>query len=754
MKTQKGITLIMLVITIIVLAILIGVAVNVGVTTYKNAEIASYVATMNMIQSRVNVINAEIKQGDTSYNSAGIALARLNSDTLAQINTALNGESQNGFKYFGKEQLAEIGLSNIDEKVIINFETTEIFSLVPIEYQNTQYYNQYNLPNGVQVVDYTELVTVAPTFTLTKDNYGLTATINITNIVYDPQINGSNIYYAEVTDNTTTPVTIDYWRNVSGTSFTVDKTAEYAVKLVDRNGGEAIRTIKIVTCNSPEIVTGMIPVVYDEVSGNWKKVDNNNMGQWYDYAEKKWANVMLSDGTQIAQDGTITTMGSMFVWIPRYAYSITSGYQQGGDADYNGTIEIKFLKETSNITTDETSIRFSEVAGQNNWIIHPVFRDGSQNNYAEGGWDKEISGFWVAKFEASGLTGGNTGTAVGNASAASSTPVAPTANTIIKVLPNVISWRHISIGDSQYRCMQMAGNTTYGWTANTVDTHLIKNDEWGAVAYLCYSPYGSVPMTNGAGVSAGSYYYNMYTGAGSQSSSSEEMYTYDSNHAYNTELGVLASTTGNEYGVYDMAGGAWDRVAAYLNNKNDRLNSNGNSTYTTYFTNNALNSVYAKYWNRYEVSNEERNNAIVITRDTETGEITEQKTQAQLWSTGLNEEKYNSARLRITTEIWNNMALCRGIGMNEVAGSFSYYGVNKNNSWGWYTNTTQPTVPISTYGRAWDSDSTLIGNGCTPFVIRGGYCNHTTNAGVFCTDIAEGSARNRDTFRPALIVNM
>ena len=33
---------------------------------------------------------------------------------------------------------------------------------------------------------------------------------------------------------------------------------------------------------------------------------------------------------------------------------------------------------------------------------------------------------------------------------------------------------------------------------------------------------------------------------------------------YNTEEGKNASTTGNVYGVYDMAGGAWEYVAGYL----------------------------------------------------------------------------------------------------------------------------------------------------------------------------------------------
>jgi len=36
-------------------------------------------------------------------------------------------------------------------------------------------------------------------------------------------------------------------------------------------------------------------------------------------------------------------------------------------------------------------------------------------------------------------------------------------------------------------------------------------------------------------------------------------------YEYNTKGGTQASTTGNVYGIYDMAGGAWEYVAGYLN---------------------------------------------------------------------------------------------------------------------------------------------------------------------------------------------
>src|SRR5699024_7042607 len=74
----------------------------------------------------------------------------------------------------------------------------------------------------------------------------------------------------------------------------------------------------------------------------------------------------------------------------------------------------------------------------------------------------------------------------------------------------------------------------HGFNERKSDTHLMKNSEWGAVAYLSHSKYGTLKeiTANGSGK----------TGGGN----------YRSN--------VAQSTTGNIYGVYDMSGGVGEYV--------------------------------------------------------------------------------------------------------------------------------------------------------------------------------------------------
>ena len=99
---------------------------------------------------------------------------------------------------------------------------------------------------------------------------------------------------------------------------------------------------------------------------------------------------------------------------------------------------------------------------------------------------------------------------------------------------------------------------------------MMKNDEWGAVAYLSKSKYGKqneeVWINNSSSYITGS--------AGNSASAGSNTGTTTD---YTSTQGVKASTTGTVHGVYDMSGGAWEYVAAYVNNGNSNLTNYGSS---------------------------------------------------------------------------------------------------------------------------------------------------------------------------------
>ena len=254
--------------------------------------------------------------------------------------------------------------------------------------------------------------------------------------------------------------------------------------------------------NTPNLGEGMTPIKWDETKNDWVET-NGSDPEWYDYTAKKWANAKTSDG-------------SMWVWLPRYAYSITSGYH----SSTAGNIEIEFMKGLTNETSTGRTT-FQNASGQGNWNIHPAFNYGTT-----------VSGLWVAKFEAS---------------RSNATSSSAGSNNTIKIQPGVQSWRSITVNDIYTNCLNYN---------KTLNSHMMKNDEWGAVAYLSKSKYGKNAEVD---INSDSSYY---TGGGS-------------GNAYVTNVGQ--STTGTVHGVYDMSGGAWEYVAAYVNNGNSNLTNYGSS---------------------------------------------------------------------------------------------------------------------------------------------------------------------------------
>ncbi|MDD3453684.1 MAG: type II secretion system protein [Bacilli bacterium] len=307
--------------------------------------------------------------------------------------------------------------------------------------------------------------------------------------------------------------------------------------------------------NKPILSTGMTPVKWDASNNEIETTVNDP--EWYDYANKKWANVKTADG-------------SYFVWIPRYAYKITSGYH----SSTTGSVEIKFLKGTTNITEDKTQILSSGYeAGVKDtsmyYFTHPSFQN-EINGY----------GYWVAKYEATA----SEGVVNGYTSDGSCPTVGDNVTTkTVKIIPNATSWRCINNKNIYNLTLDMKNKATYGWLASEVDTHAMTNLEWGAATYLSKSIYGANDeiWINNA---------NNYTTGCAGSSASATASTTGCQNAYNTTNGVKASTTYNITGIYDMSGGAWDKTMAVYNNLGA---SSG-------FTNAEVAAMPSKYITRYE----------------------------------------------------------------------------------------------------------------------------------------------------------
>ena len=150
------------------------------------------------------------------------------------------------------------------------------------------------------------------------------------------------------------------------------------------------------------------------------------------------------------------------------------------------------------------------------------------------------------------------------------------------IKPNVYSWREIQVANAYW--------TSYNYKRN-LDSHMMKNTEWGAVAYLSHSKYGSgvyagtsesakasVRINNNASYMTG--YASKKEPTCGYTSTNEECNRYENINTlgadgtytvnYFNSVSNLASTTGNYSGIYDMSGGAWEYVMGVMLHTNGR----------------------------------------------------------------------------------------------------------------------------------------------------------------------------------------
>lgn len=299
----------------------------------------------------------------------------------------------------------------------------------------------------------------------------------------------------------------------------------------------------------------------------------------------------VSDGTS----KTEVILG-YWVYIPRYAYEV-----QRRDANntvvqptnFNIVFETKDTPKktpieclngdyqtcvgTSALTYPNTTSQDDPLNNQTAWATHPAFTWGAE----------ELNGFWIGKFETTGTRTAPT--------------VKPNQHANVSEYIGEFYSAAKSIGypdpNNQYGGAS-SDDTTRGLTQNShnlaaATSHMLKNSEWGAVAYLSASKYGAgvnevqinaAYLLSGSTDADGDSSRYGATGCGPSSDGVETHYSAgtlnktavesltacgSADMAYNGSIGKYASTTNNVYGVYDVSGGAWEYVMGnYTTNTN------------------------------------------------------------------------------------------------------------------------------------------------------------------------------------------
>lgn len=195
-ECERGITLISLVITIVVLAIITGIAVSASTDSIKSAKRTAFITELEMVQEKVNTIYEKRKLNEEDviyYNSLGQDISKVEASKLTQI---LKGQSGEGYLYFSKEDLKKLDLDNISQDIIINFNTRDVISVTGLEIDGNTYYKLLDIPNYAgQKIDYIDKNTEAPTFDVEVNKMVSSWQIVMKNIKYNSNVARGTLSY-------------------------------------------------------------------------------------------------------------------------------------------------------------------------------------------------------------------------------------------------------------------------------------------------------------------------------------------------------------------------------------------------------------------------------------------------------------------------------------------------------------------------------------------------------------------------------
>lgn len=136
MKNQKGITLISLVITIIILLILASISIYTGTNNVKESRDSAVKTELQFVQQAVLQKYAKYKlTGDKSilpgnpypdFTKLNEIISQINEKTKVTI--VLKDENANNYYLLDKNSLQALGITNTEDEYIVNYTTGEVIN--------------------------------------------------------------------------------------------------------------------------------------------------------------------------------------------------------------------------------------------------------------------------------------------------------------------------------------------------------------------------------------------------------------------------------------------------------------------------------------------------------------------------------------------------------------------------------------------------------------------------------------------------
>lgn len=228
---DKGVTLVALVTTIVLILILASIGATAGMSTINWANFSQFKNELKVLQTKVNELNQN-NEIDIGQQLNEEQKSILNNSTI--YNIIYNGASeeekvkiQDGFRYCDREYIRKnFNLDNVKRDYLINVEYRYVIYYQGFEYDGKTYYMLEQMGDGLYNVKYNDKNPKDPkegdfdvNYTKENDRWK----IEISNIIYTGYINNWQVEYRLDGESK--------WKKVNGLNFYVTKAGNYYVQV-------------------------------------------------------------------------------------------------------------------------------------------------------------------------------------------------------------------------------------------------------------------------------------------------------------------------------------------------------------------------------------------------------------------------------------------------------------------------------------------------------------------------------------------
>lgn len=231
-KETKGVTLIALVVTIVVLLILASIGINSGQDAINSAKFNEFKSELKIMQTKVNELNqsneTEIRPELTEQQNSIFNVETVYNIIFENKSDEEITNIKKGFRYYSKDYINnKFNFDSITRDYFVNIEKRIVISCTGFEYKGKTYYMSEQFTDGLYNVEYNNKNTQSGSYdinTIVEENR---CKIEISNIQYEGYINDWQVKY-KLKDSS-------QWKTSNDLSFYVKEDGTYDIEVVHGN---------------------------------------------------------------------------------------------------------------------------------------------------------------------------------------------------------------------------------------------------------------------------------------------------------------------------------------------------------------------------------------------------------------------------------------------------------------------------------------------------------------------------------------